>query len=154
MREEILDLVEKNIVPSSLFSGIATQGNEVVRPHLTKYEDSFFCPCFNPQENKCKIYLHRPFDCQLYPFVLSQKDNVVYLAAAENCPYTQEVRAIGATEEYIQYLLGILSSDRFLQLAKNNPGLIQNYGQDVAYLFPLPKLSQVIHASSASHPQR
>lgn len=150
MREEIAGLVDNNIVPSSVFSGTGLYNGEVARADLVKYDGVFLCPCFDIQKGKCKIYPYRPLDCQLYPFLLAQKENTAYLAAAENCPYIQKPGWSEPVEEYIRYLAGVFSSDSFLQLAKNNPGIVQDYGQEVAYLLPLPELTQAIHAPSAN----
>ncbi|HAJ56399.1 MAG TPA: hypothetical protein DCL35_01370 [Candidatus Omnitrophica bacterium] len=154
MREEMYELADNNIVLPSVFSGIGLHCGETARPHLVKHEGIFLCPCFDIKENKCKIYLHRPFECQLYPFLLAQKDDTVYLAVAENCPYMQQPGRKELIEEHIRYLMDMLSSEYFLRLAKNNPGIVQDYGQEVAYLVPLPELTRVIHVSSAARPQR
>ncbi len=152
MREEIVELVEKNIVPAAIFSDAHADGT--MRPHLVKHGNMFLCPCFEPGGKKCKIYSERPLDCQLYPFVLAQKDNMTWLAAAQNCPAVYNIEQSREIKEYIDYLLAIFSSEQFIQLVKNNPGIVQDYGLDVVYLLPLPALNKAIYATSASHPGR
>ncbi|MFA4842742.1 MAG: YkgJ family cysteine cluster protein, partial [Candidatus Omnitrophota bacterium] len=47
----------------------------------------FFCSFFEPEKNACKIYSRRPFECQLYPFLLKRKDKKTFLAVDPKCPF-------------------------------------------------------------------
>src|SRR5262245_56216916 len=43
------------------------------------------CAFFNSADSTCRIYGHRPFDCQLYPFVLVRKAPKVVVCVHMNC---------------------------------------------------------------------
>jgi Fe-S-cluster containining protein len=138
--DEILELTEKNILPSCLFTHAATDVRRPARINLVLGATHFICPCFNPQKNMCKIYEYRPLDCQLYPFLLVRRGKKVFLALDQKCPYTKNITATQAFKDYVEFLLGFFASEDFIQLIKKNPEFIQEYPQDVEILESLPYL--------------
>lgn len=138
--EEIVELTEKNVLPTCLFTH--AHGRASVRGpariDLLATTQGFICPCFDMKDNRCKIYAHRPFDCQLYPFVLLKRHPKAYLGVDEKCPYIQKHLTATAAKDYIEYLLDIFSTREFCELLKNNPDIIQDYPHDIKILVPLP----------------
>lgn len=67
-------------------------------------KDYFVCPNLDIEKNLCKIYTQRPFDCQLYPFLLNRKKDKVFLSMHLNCPYIRENLKKESFKEYINYL--------------------------------------------------
>ena len=86
--EEIKLLVDSNTLPPLLFT--ETKSKHTHRINLKPYKDYFICPCFNPQDNKCKIYHDRPFECRLYPFLLVKEKDKFCLAYDKKCAYMKD----------------------------------------------------------------
>jgi Fe-S-cluster containining protein len=126
---EIKHLVDCDILPPLLFT---TQ-----RINLIPHKDYFICPCFNPDDKKCKIYADRPFECRLYPFLLARKDNKFYLALDKKCPYLENLSQ-DEIKSYTDYLKKELESKANKSFLKNNPDLFSDYpAADLKLLFSL-----------------
>lgn len=93
----------------------------------SKTQEFFFCPFLNVGKNKCKIYPRRPFECQLYPFIINRKDKKVFLAVDLQCPFAKGNLESGAFKEYVGYLTSRLNSKSYQDILKNNPQIIQRY---------------------------
>jgi len=130
LEEEIQELLDKDIPPALI------DINRRVRPVPEPAKDTFICAFFNAQENKCKIYGLRPFECQLYPFLLNLRDGKVLLTVDLHCPYIKEKLESRELKEYIAYLSDYLNSPKQLQLLKGNPQILQAY-EDVMELLEL-----------------
>ncbi len=144
---ESAELTEDNIVPCCLFSSSNNKKDEYgggqadvrapVKVNLIEHEDSYICPCFDYEANKCKIYANRPFDCQLYPFILVRRGLKVYLAADENCPYIKKEIKAKNTQDYIKYLVDFFTSADSGRPSGEYFQIAQRYPQDVKILAPL-----------------
>lgn len=156
MFEEIVELIDKDILPSLLFSHPGQKTSRASRINLTKSGDLFICPCFDEPANKCRIYPRRPFDCALYPFLLVRKDELVYLAIDKKCPYAASNSGTFKTALYKGYLKRSLQSKQFIVLAKNNPEIAGDYGSDpdIMVLSALPALSRALNGTSAPYNKR
>lgn len=135
--EEIVELTEKNIVPSCLFTHGHSRLKEPAKIDLIEQNGQFFCPCFDIKWKKCKIYSCRPLDCQLYPFVLTRKDNKACLAVDEKCPYIRQIKETKPKKDYIRYLIKFFASKKMERLLKENPEFIQEYPSDLKFLTTL-----------------
>jgi Fe-S-cluster containining protein len=93
----------------------------------SKEENNFLCKFLNPKDNKCKIYSSRPFDCQLYPFLLNRQGNQVFLAVDLNCLFVKEKRDSKELKDYMFYLEKLLNEPVYKELLENNPKIIQLY---------------------------
>ena len=98
-----------------------------IRLVLFQKENNFTCSLLGQKDNRCKIYSYRPFECQLYPFLLNKKGKKVYLAVDLNCAYAKENLETPPFKKYIRYLTQLLSRPRRLSSLKNNPQVIQEY---------------------------
>ncbi len=49
-----------------------------------------FCRLLNGADNTCGIYTKRPFECSLYPFIISKTPDAVRVYAHLSCPYVQD----------------------------------------------------------------
>ncbi|MDO8489138.1 MAG: YkgJ family cysteine cluster protein, partial [Candidatus Omnitrophota bacterium] len=87
----------------------------------------FICPFLSSQDNKCKIYDMRPFECQLYPFLINLRKGKVLLTVDLNCPYAYEKINSQEAKDYIIYLTNYLNSPKTLKVLKDNPQIIQAY---------------------------
>lgn len=90
-------------------------------------EGNFVCEFLEGKENRCKIYAQRPFECQLYPFLLNRRGKECFLAVDMRCPFVKENFSLDVFKEHAQYLINLL---------KDNAQIIHSYGE-VLNLFPL-----------------
>lgn len=132
--EEIQDLLGRKIPPVNISS------DRKIQLIPDPKQDGFICPFLTAQDNKCKIYESRPFECQLYPFLVSLRDKKVLLTVDLNCPYAKEKLNSKEFKEYAQYLSAFLNSTRQKRILKDNPQIIQAYEEvmDVIELDPAP----------------
>lgn len=149
MFEEIIEVTEKNIIPRSLFSRPGERPGKAARIRLAEYAGHFICPRLDPKSNACNIYVSRPLDCRLYPFLLAAKDRQAYLAMDKKCPYSAETLKKGISPEYKKYLVDFLESESFLKRAQNNPEIVQEYVCDTEFLAVLPRLSLICYPAFA-----
>ena len=98
------------------------------------------CSFFNPQGNNCSIYQKRPFECQLYPFVLTQDNNKTVIDVHLHCPFVQETRNTPVFDRYVRYLEGYFKRKEVLDFIRENPALVgdyTNYRDELEYLFAI-----------------
>jgi Fe-S-cluster containining protein len=81
----------------------------------------------NLKDNKCKIYFFRPFECQLYPFLINRNAGKAFLAVDLKCPFVKQRLETKEFKEYTKNLSGILNSPSLIKILKNNPQIIQAY---------------------------
>lgn len=88
---------------------------------------NFLCPFLNTIDNKCRIYNFRPFECQLYPFLISRDKEKVFLSVDLGCLFAKEKLESQEFKDYLQYLVTYLNSPIELTIIRNNPQIIQSY---------------------------
>jgi uncharacterized protein len=119
--EEVQDLIGRDI-PSVFLS---PQRKFMLIPNPEG--EGFICPVLNVPDNKCKIYNSRPFECRLYPFLITVREKKVLLTVDLNCPFIKENADSQKMKDYIVYLTSFLNSPSQLRLLKDNPQIIQAY---------------------------
>jgi len=119
--EEIQDLLDKKIPSVSISS------QRRIQPMPNPEKEGFICPFLNMEDNKCRIYGLRPFECQLYPFLISMRDNKIILTVDLNCPYVKDNLKSKEFKDYTQYLTAFLNSAKQKEILKDNPQIIQAY---------------------------
>lgn len=90
-------------------------------------QGNFICACFDIRDNKCKVYAFRPFECQLYPFLINRKAEDIFLAVDLRCPFIKENLKGQSFKDYSQYLTNFLNSPGQLNILQNNPQIVQAY---------------------------
>ncbi len=120
--EEIQALLDRKNIP---FASISIDRR--IQPIANPGGEGFICPFLNSLDNKCGIYDLRPFECQLYPFLVNLRKGKVLLTVDLNCPYVCEKINSREAKDYITYLCGLLNSPEKLKILKNNPQIIQAY---------------------------
>ena len=120
--EEIQELLDKPGIPAASIS-IDRRIQPVANPDGV----DFLCPFLETLDNKCKIYSTRPFECQLYPFLINLRKDKVLLTVDLNCPYVYEQINSPEAKDYIVYLTGYLNSAPLVSMLKDNPQIIQAY---------------------------
>ena len=121
LEEEIQELLDKNI-PSAC---ICPDKKLMVVP--CQQEECFICPFLEIKDNRCRIYGFRPFECQLYPFLINFRGGKVILTLDLNCPYVAEHLKDEEFKKYTEYLISFLNSPGQLRLLKDNPQILQAY---------------------------
>jgi Fe-S-cluster containining protein len=120
--EEIQELLERKDIPPASIS-IERRIQPVAEPG----GEGFICPFLIHEDNKCAIYGTRPFECQLYPFLLNLREGKALLTVDLNCPYAYEKINSQEAKDYIAYLCSYLNSPKQLEILKDNPQIIQAY---------------------------
>lgn len=120
--EEIQELADKEGIPAASIS-IDRRLQPVINPDRS----GFICPFLGSADNQCRIYDLRPFECQLYPFLINLRKEKVLLTVDLNCPYVYEKIDTPLAKEYIIYLTAYLNSPKMLKVLKDNPQIIQAY---------------------------
>jgi len=128
--DEIQELLDKD-VPAAYISK-----SRKIMPVPAPQGEGFICPFLGPNDNKCRIYELRPFECQLYPFLLNLRSGKAILSVDLNCPYAAESAGKPEFKEYLEHLNGYLNSPAQLKLLKDNPQIIQAY-EEVAEVVEL-----------------
>ena len=103
--------------------------------------ECYHCKYFKAADSTCQAYGHRPFECELYPFILSLEQNQARVYMHLACPYIQMQQDKPALQEYITYLKGFLSTDHFHTFLAANRRLLHDYSafhQELMFLFDLP----------------
>ena len=145
--EEIDQAVGQGIDRSYFPDGDGSQIRVVPNP----VGEGYLCPAFDPETFHCRIYSHRPLDCQIYPFTLMWNEDrtVVNLGWDRKCPFmmndaTYPQAADSLLPEMKQYaadLEELLESDRAIDLVVGNRQLITPFQDDVVIVRPLPHLT-------------
>ncbi len=120
--EEIQELIDKGGIPAASISI-----NRHIQPVANPGGTDFICPFLSSLDNKCKIYDIRPFECQLYPFLINFRKGKVLLTVDLNCPYVYEKIDTQQAKDYIVYLTDYLNSPKLTRMLEDNPQIIQAY---------------------------
>lgn len=85
------------------------------------------CAFLDADSNACRMYLQRPFECRLYPFLLSRRLSKVFLSLDRNCSYARSRGNDREFDDYIRQLAGFFAGPRGMALLRNNPHIVQDY---------------------------
>jgi len=99
-----------------------------------------FCKFLNASDNTCGIYTKRPFECSLYPFVISQTPLARKLYVHLACPYIQDNQPKVEFENYVVYLKEFFFSDEIKAYLKRQESMFHDYSlwaPELLYLFDL-----------------
>jgi len=140
--EEVQRAIELGI-PQGRFSDPKGGRIELI-PHPNG--EGYLCPAFDPVSNGCRIYDHRPLDCQLFPLALMWDPfrRTVLLGYDRKCPVVVESLFGEALFEYGRSMADRLETDGTIQTLRANPGLIGAYQDDVMILTPLTRLTEAL----------
>ena len=77
-----IEILMRHNFPPALISSdkrlMAVSGNEAM---------PFVCSVLGIDDHKCKAYQVRPFECQLYPFLLTSRNGGIFLAVDPHCAF-------------------------------------------------------------------
>lgn len=119
---EIQDILErKNIPPVSITL------DKKIHPLPNPEGEGYCCAFFDLHEKRCKIYEFRPFECQLYPFLINLRNNKIILTVDLNCPYVLDNLESEEFKEYTDYLVAFLNTPPQIKILKDNPQILEAY---------------------------
>ncbi|MBI5416267.1 MAG: YkgJ family cysteine cluster protein [Candidatus Omnitrophica bacterium] len=85
------------------------------------------CAFLNLGTNQCGIYTGRPFECRLYPFLLTGKEGNIVVSVHLSCSYVQQNRYTVEFECYLAVLQGYLFREKNFNFFRNNPAMLGDY---------------------------
>lgn len=98
------------------------------------------CAFLNLGTNKCGVYTGRPFECRLYPFLLTRKNGRVAVSVHLSCPYVQQSRYSAEFEKHVGVLKAYLFGAERARFLQSNPALVGDYSEyrdEIEELFTL-----------------
>jgi Fe-S-cluster containining protein len=102
-----------------------------------------FCKFLNAIDNTCGIYGKRPFECSLYPFIISKTPYAVRVYVHLSCPYVQDHLPHANYVSYVDYLEKFFSQVSVREFLSKNKDMFHDYTRfapELLYLFELPNL--------------
>mgnify|MGYP000905599499 CR=1 FL=1 len=110
--------------------------------HIKTAEEKgcFHCAFFHPADHVCHVYAIRPFECRLYPFLLTKEKNLPAVSVHLSCPYVQEHEHDGSFKRYVRALKEYFRQGNVLKFVLRNPSLAKRYPQhenEIKHLFTL-----------------
>jgi Fe-S-cluster containining protein len=103
-----------------------------------------FCRFLNNTDNTCGIYTKRPFECSLYPFVLSRTPDAVKVYVHLSCPYVQDHLSHKDFQDYVAYLKEFFHRLDISDFLSRNQDMLHDYSayvSELLYLFDLEGVS-------------
>ncbi|MDP2938654.1 MAG: YkgJ family cysteine cluster protein [Candidatus Omnitrophota bacterium] len=152
-KSEILKILKSGF-PQHLFSKLNKNDNQL---NLVNYKGINICAFLFPQTNRCKIYNNRPFDCQLYPFILMRNREKIFLSVHLACPFVKENLEKREFKNYLTYLKEFLNKKGISSFIRKNIFLAQDYDNfqdEIKLLFCLDNKKLSLHENKASCVQR
>ena len=98
------------------------------------------CRFLNTGDNTCGIYTNRPFECSLYPFILSFSGDFVKVYVHLSCPYVQDYLSRPYYEAHIAYLREFFRRSDVREFLSRNKSMLHDYSNfaaELLYLFDL-----------------
>ncbi|MBF0122207.1 MAG: DUF2156 domain-containing protein [Candidatus Omnitrophica bacterium] len=85
------------------------------------------CACLGISDHLCRIYQNRPFECSLYPFVISYEQGRLRVYAHLACPFIQDKFHSAQGQEYLLYLREYFSQPVALKILRDSVDIFPNY---------------------------
>ena len=122
--------------------GPQTGHSQELGPHAGHSQElgKHFCRFLNQGDNTCGIYTKRPFECSLYPFIISKTHDAVKVYAHLGCPYVQDHLPRADFDAYAAYLKEFfrrLETKEFLSRNKSMFHEYSFYAPELLHLFDL-----------------
>jgi len=102
-----------------------------------------FCRFLNQGDNTCGVYTQRPFECSLYPFILSQTPEALKVYVHLSCPYVQDYLSREIYEEYVDHLKIFFHRLDVREFLSRNKAMFHDYSSfapELLHLFDLSPL--------------
>jgi Fe-S-cluster containining protein len=99
-----------------------------------------FCKFLHKGDNTCGIYTKRPFECSLYPFILSQTPDALKAYVHLSCPFVQDHLPHAEFDAYAAYLKEFFNRRDIREFLSRNKEMFHDYSSfapELLYLFDL-----------------
>jgi len=100
-----------------------------------------FCQFLNGTDNTCGIYTQRPFECSLYPFIISQTPDAVKVYVHLSCPYVQDHLSRAHYDAHVAYLKEFFRREDIRSFLFRNKAMFHDYSPYATELLHLFDLS-------------
>lgn len=106
--------------------------------------EGFICSFFDPGKNGCRIYAGRPFDCRLYPLMITYSEDYssVILALDSHCPYCRTRAGSPGFKAHADSVAGLLEKDLSVEMLNQNKHLIGDFQKDSVAIARLENVSR------------
>ena len=122
-------------MPDNIFSDGAVDAQGFISTLLC--QGTNVCTFLDISCNKCRIYNARPFECQLYPFLVIKKGEEAIVAVHLSCPYVQDNMEKEEFAKYVDDLQMLLRRQEVIDFLKRNPSVVNDYSE---YKYELKEL--------------
>ena len=98
------------------------------------------CRFLNGEDNTCGIYIKRPFECDLYPFILSKTPDAIKVYAHLSCHYVQDHLGRAEFDAYVAYLKEFFRRMDIRAFLSDNKAMFHDYSSyapELLHLFDL-----------------
>lgn len=98
------------------------------------------CRFLNKSDNTCRVYEERPFECALYPFILSKQGQEILVYVHLACPYIQDQQASVELIQFKDYLKALFQSPHMVEFLKKQQYLLHDYTKaldELQYVFTI-----------------
>jgi len=102
-----------------------------------------FCEYLQPGSHRCKIYVNRPFECRLYPFLINKKDAKLELAAHLACPYVINRIKEKQFQDYCSYINNVIRIPENIEILKRHFSIFKSYPDIELYVIDADLLKKV-----------
>jgi Fe-S-cluster containining protein len=117
--------------------------------------EGFQCPAFEGSTGTCRLYEHRPLDCQLYPLALmwNAAHTEVVLGWDMKCPF-METQAPESIRRHADHVMTTLEQSAMAEQMARHPRMIGRFQDDVVVMASLPVLSKKMADQWVRPPRR
>jgi Fe-S-cluster containining protein len=95
--------------------------------------DQMSCEFLIENDHSCRVYAKRPFECELYPFLLINTDSGLDLAAHLGCPFIIDNINKDEFSQYADFLLEKLAQPEIMDVIKNQKKVFHWYPEVELY---------------------
>lgn len=116
---------------------------------LVKHGGHNRCPFLDTKTWLCTVYDKRPFDCKLYPYIITwdkSKRNIVLCHQTEMCK-AHQTKDSKEHDAYRDYVIQYLCTPEVVNMLRENPELIWDYDKDFDECYKFRILTKLIKSS-------
>ena len=99
------------------------------------------CQFLNNSDNTCGLYTKRPFECLLYPVILSKTPDAIKVYMHLSCPYVQDHLPHAEFAAYVVYLKEFFHRANVREFLALNKSMLHDYSPYILELLHLFDLS-------------
>ncbi len=105
------------------------------------------CRFLQFKDNTCQVYCFRPFECQLYPFLLIKEGKDFLVGLHLSCPFVQKFFGKEELEAYKLYLNDFLRHPEMIHFLRDNISLFGDYQAWAREWVPVFSLTELLSST-------